>query len=800
MSSQNIEIGPGVSLRGAHLEGRDLRGKNLEEANLQGAFLQGVRLERAHLRGAILSWADLRGANLEGANLEEVDLTGVDLTDAHFDEKELSKIQKKQIRESKRSRRILEGIQSRYVITNLEESNKQLKRVDLKNAYLNYANLKTAYLCRADLRGTHLRGAILERAELEGANLRGATLEGAYLKEADLEGAFLEEATLEGAHLEEAHLEGAYLQGATLEGAHLEGAHLQVAYLQGANIRGAHLEGADLKNAHLQGAHLQGAHLEGADLKNAHLQVAYLRRAHLEGAHLERAYLLGAYLEGAHLEGVHLIGAELTRAHLQGAHLEGADLRGRADLRGADLTRAQLQGAHLQGARLEEANLEGAELEGVDLTEVALSDEQIQQIIISDVEREQIAARVARQRQEIAARRQQRNRDRGGLFLFQQASVVSREIRISRELHHDLDSGSRKDSNSCANYKSLYDFIMKQDLNGSFRFVLEGIRVIDLAGITRQVYDKILPVYVNLYFIEVPAVEFILLKGDVDIDVLNQQTIQLIKLAKAAHAQIILRINPEVIGLLSEENPKERIESSKNFNSLYGNLKSRIEEVKKWEGNKFGYLLKNNANQQNVSLENINTLTREVKAEIILRKRLYDLGFTSWVQYNKMAIFIKHFWNTSNENKVSIGQVRLDLFANNIKYDIESFRKRIKIIGINDEVLDLSRIPQVVMQDYPGLKPLLDYILSESEEEDENRKIFTKFVSGTEYYPGELKIKLTTQTMSPEIYNNSPFFGHSCDNRVDMFRVPANFNGRITRNIINTQLRASASSFNGREF
>jgi hypothetical protein len=162
-----------------------------------------------------------------------------------------------------------------------------------------------------------------------------------------------------------------------------------------------------------------------------------------------------------------------------------------------------------------------------------------------------------------------------------------------------------------------------------------------------------------------------------------------------------------------------------------------------------------------------------------------------------MALFIKNFWNRSNENKVSIGQVRLDLFANNISFDVESFRKRIKIIGINGEVLDLSRIPQVIIQDYPGLKPLLDYILNP--DDDENRKIFTKFVSGTEYYPGELKIKLTTQTMSPGLYNNSPFFGHSCDTRVDMFRVPANYNGRITRNIINAQLKASASSFKGRE-
>ena len=108
-----------------------------------------------------------------------------------------------------------------------------------------------------------------------------------------------------------------------------------------------------------------------------------------------------------------------------------------------------------------------------------------------------------------------------------------------------------------------------------------------------------------------------------------------------------------------------------------------------------------------------------------------------------------------------------------IRFDVESFRERIKIIRSNGEVLDLSRIPPDLYQVYPGLKPLLDYILNPSE--DANRKIFTKFVSGTKYYPGQLKISLTNQRMSPGLYNYSPFFSNSCDTRVDMFRVPPSY-------------------------
>jgi uncharacterized protein YjbI with pentapeptide repeats len=665
MSSENLNIGPGADLRGAHLEGRDLRGVHLEEAQLNRAFLQGAHLEGAHLEGA-----DLRGVHFEGA----------------------------------------------------------------------------------DLRGVHLEGAHLERV-----NLKGAHLEGAYL-------------------------EGIHLFWARLERAHLEGAHLEHAWLHEANFTGAILISANLTDAYLY---------------STNLTIANLSEANLTGANLTRANLTGADLSGANLTGINLTSADLSRANLTGANLTGADLS-RANLTGANLTGANLTGANLTTANLTGADLSGANLTRADINGVDLNYTQREQIRVADVQRQQIAApRFDRQGRN-------RNRSRSISSSFQQMpSDASRTIIIRRELHRprNLGSGRRNNfsSNSCPDFKDLYDFIMRQDLNGIFRFKFEDIGVVDLAGLTRQVFDKILPVYVHLFFIERGIENFILLKEDVDMDVLNEQTMQLKKLAKAAHAQIILRINPEVIGLLSEKNPKESIALSENFNRLYSNLKDRIAEVSTWGENMSGYLVKNNGNQENISLENINELTREVKAEIILRKRLYDLGFTSWVQYSKMALLIKRFWNTSNGNKVCNGQVRLDLFATDIRFDIESFRERIKIIRSNGEVLDLSRIPKVLMEDYPGLKPLLDYILSESEDGNENRKIFSKYVAGTEYYPGELKIRLTNQRMSPELYNDLPFFGHSCDNRVDMFRVRANYRGEITQNVINAQLRATTSSFEGRE-
>jgi hypothetical protein len=102
---------------------------------------------------------------------------------------------------------------------------------------------------------------------LAGVDLNEAYLKKAKLRSAHLEGAFLKVVHLEGADLEDAHLEGAYLRHA-----HLEGADLKYAHLEGAKLGEANLEGADLKYANLEGAYL-GA----ADLKNACLCKADLK-------------------------------------------------------------------------------------------------------------------------------------------------------------------------------------------------------------------------------------------------------------------------------------------------------------------------------------------------------------------------------------------------------------------------------------------------------------------------------------------------------------------------------------------
>ena len=53
--------------------------------------------------------------------------------------------------------------------------------------------------------------------------------------------------------------------------------------------------------------------------------------------------------------------------------------------------------------------------------------------------------------------------------------------------------------------------------------------------------------------------------------------------------------------------------------------------------------------------------------------------------------------------------------------------------------------------------------------------------------------------MSPQLFRGSPFYGHSCDARVDLFMAPPDFNGTVTVNAINVALKANTSSLQGRE-
>ncbi|MEI8027511.1 MAG: pentapeptide repeat-containing protein [Pseudomonadota bacterium] len=80
------EVGAGrANLRGANLQGFDIRYQNLSCADLRDANLMGANLEGANLVSAKLQGANLQGAILKNAKLRRAQLDGADLRDAEYE-------------------------------------------------------------------------------------------------------------------------------------------------------------------------------------------------------------------------------------------------------------------------------------------------------------------------------------------------------------------------------------------------------------------------------------------------------------------------------------------------------------------------------------------------------------------------------------------------------------------------------------------------------------------------------------------------------------------------------------------
>jgi len=103
-----------------------------------------------------------------------------------------------------------------YVWNKWRTENPQIKFPDLRDAYLDRADLLRANLSGGDLRGATLNGANLDGTDLRGANLRGVHLPNVGLAEADLRGADLRDSFLAGAFfvhtkVDKAKVSGSYI-------------------------------------------------------------------------------------------------------------------------------------------------------------------------------------------------------------------------------------------------------------------------------------------------------------------------------------------------------------------------------------------------------------------------------------------------------------------------------------------------------------------------------------------------------------------------------------------------------------
>jgi uncharacterized protein YjbI with pentapeptide repeats len=178
-----------ASLRGARLVGAkftkaafievDLEGANLDGADLSRAMLLDCKLDGATFRGAELSGTGfvqgttLRGAVLEGANMRQACLRGCDLTGARLDgacldAADLSECMLENASMSEVRARSALFIRSNLTRTNLEASD--LLGAILQKAKLFATNLRAANLFQADLAKVRVDGDTI----LDGANLKRA--------------------------------------------------------------------------------------------------------------------------------------------------------------------------------------------------------------------------------------------------------------------------------------------------------------------------------------------------------------------------------------------------------------------------------------------------------------------------------------------------------------------------------------------------------------------------------------------------------------------------------------------------
>jgi hypothetical protein len=417
---------------------------------------------------------------------------------------------------------------------------------------------------------------------------------------------------------------------------------------------------------------------------------------------------------------------------------------------------------------------------------------------------------------------------------------------------NDINNGTQiiipdKLLKSINNSSDLYNQIMKIKLPKKFRFIFQEQAGFDIGGLTRNIFEKLLPIYVKRFFESIKTnYDFIILKKTENMpkppkeqdniwDILVSETEQMIILANAAKTNIFLRIDPRLLKILKSDNYRLYFNNSeqkrKNFKNLYKFFNKNINDIINQNEN-----IRNNTNLTEYFInspsnyfknkEEINTLlvkgqfqqlNNSIKREIRLRRFAKECGFSSWRQLNIMYNFINKLWNDK-------------IFIDKLKFDIESFVKRINIIEIKivgheitsnglsmpiysefkislDDFGKLSEDrknfvfnqefkPEIIdlFTKYYLFLPMLQFIFG-SESTDENRKIFLKNVSGSIYYPGELLIKLSTANAKEM---KKPFKSTTCFFYIELYKSSSNKNNENLKNIMNSikvQLEQNINDF-----
>ena len=332
--------------------------------------------------------------------------------------------------------------------------------------------------------------------------------------------------------------------------------------------------------------------------------------------------------------------------------------------------------------------------------------------------------------------------------------------------------------NTCKNNK-LYNHILKINYNTlkNIRFKFEGQTGINAGGLTRTVYDIFYNSYIKKFFkINDHNGSFILK----NITTNNKEnfisaTNKLIILAKKGQIKILIPIHETLMEILNSKNVTNTInlhnkEKYNDKNTLTNKTRKNGFEN---QNSKISDVIAINNGNKNFNMNWKNIKKNDTKKEIFLRRYLNSMGFEKYKQFEYMYIWFRTYWDN-------------DIFITKLSFTKEDFFKRIKIIKMQDgnkprQEYELSsnnnssnlinkfltsNNGKQLIQEYPNLKVILDYI---NQEDDKYRTKFNKYITGSIYNNGIITLLLINGNNT-----SKPIFGHTCFFSLDIYKINPN--------------------------
>ena len=341
--------------------------------------------------------------------------------------------------------------------------------------------------------------------------------------------------------------------------------------------------------------------------------------------------------------------------------------------------------------------------------------------------------------------------------------------------HYIIPENLLKNNESC-NYDLLHKIIKTTFSNIRFKF--EGQRGINAGGLSRQVYDLYFSQYLRYFFEDISG--FNILKKNVALKKLDIATDKLILLAKRSEIKIFIPINPllkELLDInitntnitntskLNNLNELKNKFTKKTFNKTYNLLNQKI--LNELYGNEYNFknlFLENNKNNLPAQSTNLHgkvlisgnyNVKLKTYIKMYLKSNESELGFSSYSHFEIMYNWYNHYKKN---------------FVPNISFKKDDFFKRIIIVppgSLSHNGIILSELKSENLQNYKNDYLYLSLIIDYISVNEENRKKFNAYVTGSKNSTSVLKLFLIDQVKS----NLTPIHAHTCFNYLNIYKI-----------------------------